>query len=73
MHDTLLAKLHRSRSVCDLPSLGLRPPAARESYVSVLGLAAAGLLCLLFTPLSLTAPVAAGPSLAGTRACVRPG
>ncbi|XP_023604114.1 rho family-interacting cell polarization regulator 2 [Myotis lucifugus] len=32
LQDTLLAKLHRSRSVCDLPSLRLRPKAVLESY-----------------------------------------
>lgn len=32
LQDTLLTKLHRSRSVCDLPSLRLRPPAVLESY-----------------------------------------
>uniref|UniRef100_G1PQZ2 Rho family-interacting cell polarization regulator 2 n=1 Tax=Myotis lucifugus TaxID=59463 RepID=G1PQZ2_MYOLU len=34
LQDTLLAKLHRSRSVCDLPSLRLRPKAVLESYIS---------------------------------------
>ncbi|XP_066208747.1 rho family-interacting cell polarization regulator 2 isoform X1 [Saccopteryx leptura] len=32
LQDTLFAKLRRSRSVCDLPSLRLRPKAVRESY-----------------------------------------
>ncbi|KAM8782388.1 rho family-interacting cell polarization regulator 2 isoform 2-T2 [Rhynchonycteris naso] len=32
LQDTFFAKLHRSRSVCDLPSLRLRPKAVQESY-----------------------------------------
>lgn len=38
LQDTLFAKLHRSRSFSDLPSLRLRPKAVLEFYVSVGGL-----------------------------------
>lgn len=67
LQDTFFAKLQGSRSVCELPSLRLKPKAVLESYVSVGGLrvtwpGAGGLCALLCLHCALSAgwPVPGG-------------